>query len=423
MIIFHEGLPRSGKSYEAMVRRIIPALQAGREVVAYIEGLDVEKIAVAAGMSPDVVHSLLHPVTRAQMVVEETNQQGKIISRQPAWLALCRDNALHIFDEAQNFWGNRAKMSNEETQLVTEHGHRGMDIVLMGQDYRDVHALWRRRLEIKLAFLKLSGLGAENRYSVTTWRHKGGDEYEKVGTETHKYDPKYFGTYASHVGTDTNTANYKDDRSNVFKQPMFKYGMPAVLALGVWGAVTAYKFFQPETHVKPKTESVSAEKFNRGGSPGVQITPAVAQNAPAAPIQAAPPPPPLEPAEKLLVDLSSKYRVRYSGTIESASRLDGFVEWYDGGTRVMERLPVSALVDLGVKIEIGNGYAMIKRGAFSVIATQWPVEDQVGKVSKAQQSYIKGEPLGQRAPVFDSGRPASADPVHDGAVLASMRGS
>lgn len=49
MLIFHEGLPRSGKSYEAMVRHIIPALQKGRHVWAYIEGLNHARIAGATG--------------------------------------------------------------------------------------------------------------------------------------------------------------------------------------------------------------------------------------------------------------------------------------------------------------------------------------------------------------------------------------
>lgn len=43
MLIFHEGLPGSGKSFEACVKHIVPALQKGRKVFAYIEGLNHEK--------------------------------------------------------------------------------------------------------------------------------------------------------------------------------------------------------------------------------------------------------------------------------------------------------------------------------------------------------------------------------------------
>ncbi|MGL6388160.1 zonular occludens toxin domain-containing protein [Aeromonas hydrophila] len=37
MLIFHEGLPGSGKSYEALVSHIIPRLKDGRTVDAYID--------------------------------------------------------------------------------------------------------------------------------------------------------------------------------------------------------------------------------------------------------------------------------------------------------------------------------------------------------------------------------------------------
>ena len=190
MIIFHEGLPRSGKSYEAVRYRIIAALEKGREVVAYIEGLNFEKIAPLAKISVERCRELLHPLTREDM--------AEVLKH-------VRDNALHVFDEAQNFWGNRDKLSKEMTQFVTEHGHRGMDIVLMGQDRRDVNALWRRRIEIVQAFVKLSGLGSDKSYSVTTWKHQGGEVYIKVGTQVHRYDPKFFGTYASHTGEDIQT--------------------------------------------------------------------------------------------------------------------------------------------------------------------------------------------------------------------------
>ncbi|MFT7724596.1 MAG: zonular occludens toxin domain-containing protein [Roseateles sp.] len=101
MIIFHEGLPGSGKSYEAMAVRIIPAIKAGREVVAYVEGIDHKKIAEIAGVSEERCRELLHVLTRDQM---KSN-----------WVELCRDNALHVFDEAQNFWGNRVKLNEVQT--------------------------------------------------------------------------------------------------------------------------------------------------------------------------------------------------------------------------------------------------------------------------------------------------------------------
>jgi zona occludens toxin len=57
MLLFNEGLPRSGKSYSAMVDRIIPALKDGRAVFAHLDGLNHEKIAEASGVSLERVQS------------------------------------------------------------------------------------------------------------------------------------------------------------------------------------------------------------------------------------------------------------------------------------------------------------------------------------------------------------------------------
>jgi zona occludens toxin len=75
-ILFYEGLPGAGKSYEAMATQIIPFLQKGREVVAYIEGLDHERIAVAADMPVErvragVQHTVGEPLEEGRFGVVE----------------------------------------------------------------------------------------------------------------------------------------------------------------------------------------------------------------------------------------------------------------------------------------------------------------------------------------------------------------
>jgi zona occludens toxin len=67
MIIFHEGLPGSGKSYEAAINQIIPALKNGRPVYAYIEGLNHQKFSEVTGLPLERVTSLLHQVTKEEV--------------------------------------------------------------------------------------------------------------------------------------------------------------------------------------------------------------------------------------------------------------------------------------------------------------------------------------------------------------------
>lgn len=89
MLIFHEGLPGAGKSYEAMVHQVIPALQKGRKVFAYIEGLNNEKIADVMGETVGYVESLLIPLTRDQV---------------PTIHEHVENDSLVVIDELQNFF-------------------------------------------------------------------------------------------------------------------------------------------------------------------------------------------------------------------------------------------------------------------------------------------------------------------------------
>ena len=68
MLIVHEGLPGAGKTWEAVVKRLIPALQKGRKVFARINGLDHTKIAEVAGLEVAQVNELLHEIPEAEVL-------------------------------------------------------------------------------------------------------------------------------------------------------------------------------------------------------------------------------------------------------------------------------------------------------------------------------------------------------------------
>jgi zona occludens toxin len=406
MIIFHEGLPRSGKSYEAMVRRILVALISRRVVVAYIEGIDHAKIAPLAGLTETECRDLLKVVTREQMVGEYRDDRTGKATRLATWLEHTQDNALHVFDEAQNFWPNKAKMTDGETAFVTEHGHRGIDVVLMGQDYRDVHALWRRRIELKLSFLKLSALGAGKRYSVTTYRHKGGDDYEKVGTQTGKYDPKYFGTYASHTDSGIQTGDYKDSRALLWNTPLFKYLLPVAVGLAIWGGFYAWGFF----HRKPADFAAAVGQGASAPAQGQASRSAASAPAPAASVA---PPETRSPQEVYVTELSGKSRIRLAGLIVAGKRVQGVIEWVDGNTHVNERMTLDALRDLGASVIVRDGSVQLGLGRWAALATSWPMEAE-GKVSEARAERMKP---GQDAPTVSA---APSGPVSlSGTVVAA----
>lgn len=51
MIIFHEGMPRSGKSYASIKDHIVPSLAKGRKVYARLDGINFRQIGELAGLT------------------------------------------------------------------------------------------------------------------------------------------------------------------------------------------------------------------------------------------------------------------------------------------------------------------------------------------------------------------------------------
>ena len=389
-ILFYEGLPGAGKSYEAMVTRIIPALQKGREVVAYIEGLDFGRIAEAAELPEERVRELLFPLVREDMQpVEEPDGRRKRLKDGP-WLAAVRDNALHVFDEAQNWWPHTMKPTSELTQFVTEHRHRGIDVLLMGQAIPDVHALWRRRVDQRLVFLKLTGLGTSKRYSCTVYKGKGNDQYDKVTTKVSKYDEKYFGTYKSVVADDTNVDNLVDKRSTIWASSMFTFWIPlALIAAGV-GAWKAYSFFKPSDPEKSQVVTkVSAPEKSQS---------VVAVDAK----KSQPEPPPKDersPQEKYFADLAEKSRIRLAGLMVFQGTTQGLVEWVDGGNHVTERIDLMQLRDMGVSVMQVGQSVRLTLGAWQQIATMWPMDLPGRSPDSTQNALRPKEPQDVNGPV------------------------
>lgn len=388
-ILFYEGLPGAGKSYEAMATQIIPFLQKGREVVAYIEGLDTvecqQRLAEAAELPLERVQELVFPLTRDDMRPREVQQKknGKSVTVviDGAWIDKVRDNAFHVFDEAQNWWPNRLRATDALTQFVTEHRHRGIDVLLMGQSLMDVLALWRRRIDQKFTFLKLTALGTDKRYRVTIWKGQGNDEFVKVSDKLGKYDAKYFGTYKSHVADDTNTSTYTDSRVNAFGTWGLKFGVPLMLGAAIWGGVKAWAFFHPEAKPKEVVTAPAGQAPSTGQGGAVAASKAVAVPSPALDARS--------PQERHFAALTEKARVRLTGLIEFKGRTSGVIEWMDDSSRVTERLSLDQLRDLGVSVMVTRDVVRLTLGDWVVLATMWPIESD-SRVSEAKIASLRG---------------------------------
>lgn len=371
-----------------MVRRVIPALEAGRKVYTNIAGIDHAKLAELLGKPVADVEALLVVLTDAQLVDLPS---------------LDLENCLLVVDEVQNFWGTRDRLGPTMVKWVAEHGHHGIDVILMSQDIRDVHVIWRRRVEIRQVTLKLTGVGRPNSYSVTTYRGKGSELYEKVGTKVVKYDPKYFGIYASYSGGDVSTDVYSDERSTVWGSAVFAKVLPVVFLAGAVGAWYMWRYFQaPDSPTAPAVVAPAVAPVARPLASGGSVVSSdrlerARAAARAAELRA-------RPAVDWFADLASDHRMRLTGSGSFKGVDYGVVEWLADGGRVVERLTFDQLRGLGAALRVGDGFIVVTYGKAQYFATQWPVEEPLGRSSDAvvQQVHQSGPVAAAPAPVSAS---------------------
>ena len=240
MIIFHEGLPGSGKSYEALVKHIIPSLEKGRKVYARLNGFNYEKVSELTGKTVEELEILYTEITEEQVLTVYD---------------IVENDSLLVLDELQNFFpSGRQKLSDEMTRFIAEHRHRGMDIICMGQALADVHTTWKRRTERKISFLKLSMVGMDSKYKWEMYQGsingvKGDVVFKKIKSGVEKYDSKYFGSYLSHQLTTDNTDVYSDDRVNIFKTKQFMVYIPIFIFVIAFAIYFLTSFFNGETQI------------------------------------------------------------------------------------------------------------------------------------------------------------------------------
>jgi len=359
MIIFHEGLPGSGKSYEAAINQIIPALMKGRMVYAYIEGLNHEKFAEVTGLHLEVINNLLHQLTKEQV----RDVQNHVLN-----------DSLVLLDELQDFFpAEKSKLDPGITEFVTQHRHRGIDIVCMGQDHRDCHMLWKRRIDTLITFVKRDAVGMPKSYTWTTHKLQAG-KFVKLRSGKGEYEEKYFGLYASHESGVSAIDSHQDDRTNIFKSSFFRTWLPLFCLALAYAIYHLYGFFHTPSAVK-KVEPANTQ------------TPQTNASAPKKDPQSPKPEPPKPPEPKgqpqvndYLEKYLTDYRPRLVGLIESKekNRMVARIEFLDSSGRVYERLNIPQVVSFGYIVERKPYGLLLKRGDKQYPVTAFPVDIDKG---------------------------------------------
>lgn len=416
-IHFHEGLPGAGKSYEACVFHILPALKAGRQVVTNIRGINWAKFAELLDEPEEYVRMLLIYIEPAEQDEgEEALQRVKndFADKTP-------DNAMIVWDEVQDYFpSGNYKLPHNQQKFWTEHRHRGLEIVIMGQDRDDVHKIIRSRIEDIVYFLKLTAIGRANQYKWEQLQKQAKGRFVKIGSGVRTYEEKYFGLYMSHRREGVKASVYQTSRTNVLKNSKaLSLGVPLAFVGAFYAIYHLYGFFNPQP-IKPAS-SVQVQK-----SPEPYQPPAFANAPPPEPAKPIPQPEPNpapgeEGKEQHYVDyldkLASEYSIRSSGIIDSkkpGKELLGEIELLDSSYHLKERMTIAEIRAMGWTVtRTGYGLLLEKEGAAHVART-WPL-DLYGRVDQRTVDSLGGsQPKagasqaateGTRLTVVNSGKP------------------
>lgn len=383
MIIFHEGLPGSGKSYEACVKHILEAVKNGRQVLTNINGINHQKFADISGVPLPVVKLLIDVISHA-----DCDDETERLSRMKAdFLSKTKKDSLIVIDEIQDMFPTERKPPSPEwSKYIASHRHEGLDIVLMGQDRRDVHPIWRRRIQRVITFNKLSAVGAVNRYRWECFEATAGEKFKSVSSGIQKYESKYFGLYSSHTQGTDNKSVYVDDRANILKNPKLRFAAIAFVFAAYFGITHAIAFFQPpEVSPSPAATGQINQQSIKAESTGLNENELKVRSP--APVEPEVTPPPID-----IFDADAQRgRLHLAAYINFDGREFLRIEVRDESTQrvyaIYDRL---ALVDLGWKVE-KTGYGIkLSKDRKVYVARPQPTENAYGQVTQRRVQNLDG---------------------------------
>lgn len=400
MIIFHEGMPRSGKSFAATKDHIVPALKAGRRCYVRIDGIDFAKLAELAAITEDRCRELLTELT------EEDVQHLPSIS--------IENDSLVVLDELQNYWpAQKAALSPEMTKWVAEHGHHGLDVLCMGQLLKDCHRTWVNRTNRKIQFVKKDMLGKPDDYK---WRmftgspdSRGNVKFVEVQQGDGTYDPAYFGCYKSHSAGTENKGTYVDDRANIFKSAMFRKWLP-ILGVCVLSAI-GYIIYLFSGGLAPNTPTAKPVKVVE-----TVITNAASDNPTVKEyVNGKPVTPTVEAKEKepekerpkiakgerpeetldlpdVVAELTKNNRIRLALIVRTAKRTRVIIEWRDTSFRVVDQMDNDDLEMLGYHVLTSNNNRLVVLTSPDrrLVASAWPVDEVRGQQEETKDNIRRG---------------------------------
>lgn len=376
MLVFNEGVPRSGKSYDAVSSHILPALKAGRRVFARLNGLDHDKIAAHLGMEPAAVRDLLIVVTTAEV-------KSLFVAVAPVeggeWtISNVLKNALFIVDECHEFYvADRAPISPAIENFFALCGQNGMDGLLLSQFYKRLHSSLRARIERKNVFQKLTAVGFKNKYTVRRFHAMGPDRFELVGTDTETYNPLIFPLYKGYADGADNVAVYTAGGKTVWAK-IGKYAIFVIpiVGIGIWSFARFFsghsglikeppKAAVPMTQVAPVSPLQVQRLQNASTAQAAESSRSLVKHVDTSGMPS---------GVAYVFSLCDRARPRLAGLITGGAKVVGMVEWVQDGGKVLDRLSLDDVKALGVTVEVNSYGVRLVYEKKDAIVTPWPLD-------------------------------------------------
>ncbi|NAW64327.1 zonular occludens toxin domain-containing protein [Photobacterium halotolerans] len=188
------GRPGGGKSYEAVVYHIIPAVQAGRKVITNLP-LNIAHFQSVFG---DGVTELIKIIETDMSDHGNINRPfSKPEDYKDDWRNESGQGPLIVVDEAHLVLPI-SRTSVEVLEFLSLHRHHGVDILLITQSDRKIHKDVRDMVQLQYRCSKNTALGSEKTY---TRKVQDGCRGEVVNTSQRTYKASYFPFYQSHTAS------------------------------------------------------------------------------------------------------------------------------------------------------------------------------------------------------------------------------
>ncbi|WP_313206947.1 zonular occludens toxin domain-containing protein [Stenotrophomonas sp.] len=406
MIIFNEGVPRSGKSYDAVKSHILPALKKGRTVYARLNGLRHDRIAKHLGMDEEAIN--------AQLVLVDTKDVADtFVCVQDETGKWCIDDrfkdALVVIDEVHEFYVNERKpLSPPVENFWALLGQNGGDAVIMTQWINRLHSAVKARIERKNTFQKLTAVGLKGRYRVSYYHTTSPGKFEKVGGATLKYEPVIFPLYDGYAPGAENTEVYEQGGKTVWAAMAVK----AALFITA-GCIGAYFFIGFFTQGKagggaPKAHVQSAQAGVAQVSPTAAVTNTVA----AKPDPMAD----LTQEQQYIVKLADSARIRLGAIAQVPSGDRAWIQWISSnGNEVIEEMEMTQIRALGFRVTVEAYGVRIAAKKHVMIATAWPYTQPIRERDARLYNLSRdGDPTGPAPASAASGSGAGRGAYGDG---------